>query len=155
VGGGRFVCSGCGGIQLDFQQGIGSLLHLAQCTTWDIVLAVGALPGNVRRCVPPGTCRQCAGSTAGRRISFGGSEQLLCFRCDPNFATFHSHLLQHSGAGDNNVQRSPLVEQQEAASYCSFNNGCGVPGVWVRGEVGPFIHQGARGDGPSFLGLPP
>jgi hypothetical protein len=30
-------------IQLDFQRGIGSLLHWAQCTRPDIALAIGAL----------------------------------------------------------------------------------------------------------------
>jgi hypothetical protein len=47
------------------------------------------------------------------------------------------------------------MEQQEAADYCSLNNGCGVPGVRGGGAGGSFAHQGARGDGPTLLGLSP
>jgi hypothetical protein len=62
-------------IQLDFQRGIGSLLHVAQSTHLDIARPLGGLAAfssalmlDVVRCV---------GGTAGRGVTFGGIERPL------------------------------------------------------------------------------
>jgi hypothetical protein len=81
-------------IQLDFQQGIGSLLHLAQCTRPDIALAIRALaaynsaPTNAHFQAMLDVVRY-VGGTAGRGITFRGSERPLGFWCDANFAACH------------------------------------------------------------------
>jgi hypothetical protein len=79
--------------QLDFERGIGSLLHFAQCTSPDIALSVGALAAfssaptkeHFRPIVMLDVVR-CVGGTSGRGISFRGSEQPLGVWCDANFS---------------------------------------------------------------------
>jgi hypothetical protein len=81
-------------VQLDFQRGIGSLLHLAQCTRPDIALPVGALaafssaPTKAHFRAMLDVVRY-VGGTSGRGITFGGSEQPLGVWCDANFAACH------------------------------------------------------------------
>jgi hypothetical protein len=81
-------------IQLDFQRGIGSLLHLAQCTRPDIALAVGALaaynsaPTKAHFQAMLDVVRY-VGGTVGRGVTFRGSERPLGFWCDANFAACH------------------------------------------------------------------
>jgi hypothetical protein len=81
-------------IQLDFHRGFGSLLHLAQYTRPDIALAVGALaayssaPTKAHFQTMLDVVRY-VGGTAGRVITFGGSELPLGFWCDANFAACH------------------------------------------------------------------
>jgi hypothetical protein len=78
-------------VQLDFQRGIGSLLHLAQCTPPDIVGALAAFssaPTKAHFRAMLDVVRY-VGGTSGRGITFGGSEQLLGVWCDANFAAGH------------------------------------------------------------------
>jgi hypothetical protein len=81
-------------VQLDFQRGIGSLLHLAQCTRPDIALPVGALAAfssapTVAHFKAMLDVVRYMGSTPGRGITFGGSQRSLGFWCDSNFAACH------------------------------------------------------------------
>jgi hypothetical protein len=74
-----------------YQSGIGSLLHLAQCTRPDLAAPVGALAAY---CALPTAAHYAAmldvvryvGSTARRGITFGGSAWPVEIWCDANFA---------------------------------------------------------------------
>jgi hypothetical protein len=81
-------------VQLGFQRGIGSLLHLAQCTRPDNALPVGALPAfssapTVAHFEAMLDVVRYMGSAPGRGITFGRSQQPLGFWCDSNFAACH------------------------------------------------------------------
>jgi hypothetical protein len=75
-----------------YQQTIGSLLHLAQCTRPDIALPVGALAAY---CSKPSAVHwarlldvvRYVGGTASRGITFGNHSQALGIWCDANFAS--------------------------------------------------------------------
>jgi hypothetical protein len=77
--------------KLGYQKVIGSLLHLAQCTRPDIALPVGALaayasaPSEAHYQAMLDVVRY-VGSTAGRGLTYGGSDKPLGFWCDANFA---------------------------------------------------------------------
>jgi hypothetical protein len=80
-------------VQLDFQRGNGSLLHLAKCNRPDIALPVGALafssaPTKAHFRAMLDVVRY-VGGTSGLGITFGGSEQSLGVWCDANFAACH------------------------------------------------------------------
>jgi hypothetical protein len=69
-------------VQLDFQRGIGGLLHLAQCTRPDIALPVGALAAfssapTVAHFEAMLDVVWHVGSTLGRGITFGGASARL------------------------------------------------------------------------------
>jgi hypothetical protein len=77
--------------KLGYQKVIGSLLHLAQCTRPDIALPVGALAAytsvpSVARYEALLDVVRYVGSTAGRGLTFGGSDNPVGFWCDANFA---------------------------------------------------------------------
>ena len=73
-----------------YQSGVGSLLHLAQCTRPDIALAVGALaaygsaPSQAHFQVLLDVVRY-VGSTASRGITYGRTTAPLAIWCDANF----------------------------------------------------------------------
>jgi hypothetical protein len=77
--------------KLNYQKVIGSLLHLAQCTRPDIALPVGALASHASA---PSMAHSEAlvklvryvGMTAGRGLTFGGSDTPVGCWCDANFA---------------------------------------------------------------------
>jgi hypothetical protein len=77
--------------RLGYQKVVGSLLHLAQCTRPDIALPVGALaayasaPSEAHYEAMLDVVRY-VGSTAGRGLTYGGSNKPLGFWCDSNFA---------------------------------------------------------------------
>jgi hypothetical protein len=75
-----------------YQQVVGSLLHLAQCTRSDIALPVAAMaayssaPSAHHYAVMLDLVRYVGGTTS-RGITYGGNRQSLGFWCDANFAT--------------------------------------------------------------------
>jgi hypothetical protein len=82
---------------LGYEKVIGSLLHLAQCTRPDIALPVGAFATYT---VAPSVGQYEAflnvvryvGSTAGRGLTFGGSDEPVGFLCDVNVRTHDAAL---------------------------------------------------------------
>jgi hypothetical protein len=76
---------------LEFQQNLGSLLHLAKCTRPDIALPVSVLaafaaePSEMLHGALLDVVRY-VGSSAARGITYGGKQQPLGFWCDANFA---------------------------------------------------------------------
>jgi hypothetical protein len=77
--------------KLGYQKVIRSLLHLVQCTRPDIALPVGALAAYA---LAPSVAQyeallnvvRCVGSSAGRGLTFGGSDETVGFCCNANFA---------------------------------------------------------------------
>jgi hypothetical protein len=77
--------------KLRYQQEVGSLLHLAQCTRPDIALSVAVLAAyssapSARHFAVLLDVVRCVGGTASRGITHGGKGHPLGFWCDANFA---------------------------------------------------------------------
>jgi hypothetical protein len=120
----------------EYQEVVGSLLHLVQCTKPDLALAVGAL---AKYCSAPSFAHHAAlldvvkyvWCTASRGITFGHRRPPLEVWCDANFAVFLSgYKTEHHGLGRRNVRGSCGMGKQKAANYSCLYNGGRVSSLW-------------------------
>jgi hypothetical protein len=111
-----------------YQQTIGSLLHLAQCTRPDIALSAGALAAYCSR--PSAGHWEClldvvwyVGSTASRGITFGKQSKALGKWCDANFTCLDTRR-STTGLVGIYVWRYSVLGKQKTAICSCLDHGC-------------------------------